>query len=357
MLKVFLTFLLSGYFYLAYSQTEQKDIVIGKSFKFDSKVLHRSVDLFVTKPEGDQEEPYPIAILLGSEKHDFRAAILKDKFISIGVQSSDIKKEFLKEEDRHIYLKFILNELLPYFEKEFHVSKVRLITGHSLAGATVIDCFLKNPDSFSIYIATSPLLQLIKTHQLDSVQIVTPRALYFSIGRNENFPQLEQANHDFHFLLDSVHIKNLKWKFDVLKDESHTTNAFTGFSKGYSFYQSFSSIPDSVLSANLDTIKLYIDKVKDQLDISIVLDENVIMPHLLLNLSNNSYETVAETMKYIAQNNPNLVSNELDVMLEIAKQLRIKGGREMAYYTYQYIYEITGNEVAEKNMQELKQGY
>ncbi|MCU4162472.1 alpha/beta hydrolase-fold protein [Carboxylicivirga caseinilyticus] len=333
------------------------DIVVGKSFKFDSKVLHRSVDLFVTKPEIGQQETYPLAILLGSEEHDFRAAILKDKFISIGVQSLDLKKEFLKEQSRGVYLKFLLNELLPYIEKEFNVSKVRLITGHSLAGAMVIDCFLKHPESFSIYLATSPLLQLIDYHQLDSVQFVNPKALYFSIGRNENYPQLEQANHDFHFLLDSIYVQNLKWKFDVLKDENHITNEYTGFSRGYSFYQSFSSIPDSVLSSSLDTINLYIAKVKDQLGISIVLDESVIMSHLLLNLSNKSYETVAETMKYISQNNPDLVRAELDVMLEIAKQLRIKGGREMAFYTYQYIYDITGSEVAQKNMLELKQGY
>ncbi|MBS2098799.1 alpha/beta hydrolase-fold protein [Carboxylicivirga linearis] len=355
--RVSLTFFLLLIVFSAVGQTVGKDITIGQSIEYKSNILNRSVQVFLSHPDDFQTHPYPLAILLSAEPFDFRASILKNEFVTVGIESVDGKKDFLKEEGRKKYLTFILEELLPDMERQYKTSGVRMVSGHSMAGAMVLECFLNKPDHFSFYLATSPVLQLVDAKHINKIELKQNKALYFGMGRNENYPQLEQSNHAFHFLLDSLQIDYLHWKFDVLKDETHQTNAYTGFCKGYNFYRSFTTVPDSILGKNITEVQDFVSQVKEQMGISISIDENVLMPHLLLNLSNENYANVAESIKFISANNPELFKREMEIMLELAKQLRIKGGREMAYYTYQLIYDQTGSDEAKRNLEELKQGY
>ena len=357
MSRVSLTFFLLLIVSSAVGQTVGKDITIGQRIEYKSNILNRSIRIFVSHPDDFHTQSYPLAILLSAEPYDFRASILKNEFVTVGIESVDGRKDFLKEEDRKKYLAFIIDELIPDIERQYKTSGVRLVSGHSMAGAMVIECFLNKPDDFSFYLATSPVLQLIDTKQINKIELRQNIALYFGMGRNENYPQLEQSNHAFHFLLDSLNFDHLHWKFDVLKDETHQTNAYTGFCKGYNFYHSFATVPDSILARSIVEVQNFISQVKEQMAISIPIDESVLMPHLLLNLSNENYVNVAESIKFISGNKPELFKREMEIMLELAKQLRIKGGREMAYLTYQLIYDQTGSDEAKRNMEELKQGY
>jgi len=352
-----LSFFLLLIVFSAVGQTIGKDIAIGQRIEYKSSILNRSVPVFVSHPDDYQTKSYPLAILLSAEPFDFRASILKNEFVTIGIESVDGRKDFLKEIDRKKYLAFLREELIPELESQYKTSGVRLVSGHSMAGAMVLECFLNQPNDFSFYLATSPVLQLVDIKQISEIEIKKNKALYFGMGRNENYPQLEQSNQAFHFLLDSMHFDHLHWKFDVLKDETHQTNAYTGFCKGYNFYRSFATVLDSILGKNITEVQNFISQVKEQMGISIPIDESVLMPHLLLNLSNELYTNVAESIRFISENNPELFKREMEIMLELAKQLRIKGGRELAYQTYQLIYSQTGSDEAKRNIEELQQGY
>nr|WP_321454082.1 alpha/beta hydrolase-fold protein [uncultured Carboxylicivirga sp.] len=342
---------------ILFAQPKPKDIVIGQSIIINSQYLHRSTPVYITLPSNDITSTYPLAILLAADENDFRASILKNQFITVGIPSQNLKTDFLKEVDRDSYYNFIIKELLPYIKNHYQISNVKLITGHSLAGAFVVESLIKHPDKFAFYLATSPTLQIINKTELKNLELDHFNALYFSIGRSENYPELTQENHAFNFMLDSLHIQSLYWKFDVLKDENHETNAFTGFCKGYTYYKTFSIIPDSILQSSIDSIQIHIDKVKDEIGISIPMNENILMSNILLNLANHSYNNAATTIKYIANNQPKLIKQEENTFLQVAKELRINGGREMAYNTYKCIFEITKSNIAQKNLEELKQGF
>jgi len=338
-------------------QTNYQDIVIGKSFDLSSKHLNTSRQIYVTYPEDHQSESYPLAILVGAEANDFRASILKDEFVVLGVRSDDFKADFLNSRSRMSFLKFLVDELVPFAEQEFNTSQICLITGHSLAGVVVMEALMSMPKAFSFYVSTSPALQLADRNAMNTFRIDQPKGLYFSIGRDEGYPELEQANHAFHFQLDSLLIPQLHWKFEVLKNETHKSSAYTGFCRGYSFYRSFSTVPDSILNKDIVSIEKYIANMNTQFGIKIPIDEDVLMPHILLNFSDKLYANIAETIKYISTNQPELIRQETDIMLELARELRIKGGHAMAYDTFKIIYELTDNEESKRNMEELKQGY
>lgn len=357
MIKTLLTLSIFFLCQLIFGQTNYEDIVIGKSFELSSKHLKASRPVYVTYPDDYQNQSYPLAIIVGAETNDFRTSILKDEFVVLGIRSEDFKADFLNSSSRMDFLKFLVDELLPFAEQEFNASQIRFITGHSLAGLLVVEALILMPDAFSFYVSTSPALQLADRNAMNTIRIDQPKGFYFSIGRNEGYPQLEQANHAFHFQLDSLLIPQLHWKFEVIKDETHKSNAYTGFCKGYSFYSSFSTVPDSILNKDIVSIEKYIANMNRQFGIKIPIDEDVLMPHILLNFSDKLYANIAETIKYISINQPELIKQETDIMLELARELRIKGGREMAYDTFKIIFELTGHEESKRNMEELKQGY
>ena len=56
------------------------------------------------------------------------------------------------------FTKFIGEELLPYIEKEYPVTKYRTIVGHSFGGLFVVNALMHHPDLFTNYLAIDPSL-------------------------------------------------------------------------------------------------------------------------------------------------------------------------------------------------------
>jgi hypothetical protein len=170
--------------------------------------------------------------------------------------------------------------------------------------------------------------------------------LYFNIGSRENYEQLEMANDYLFKKLDSLKIENLKWKYEVLADETHETNEFTGFCRGYSYFKSLSTIPDSLLSKNINSIVKYVKDVGTQLGNEVIVGESIFMPNLLINLNAENYENVYDGLKFIAEFNSAFFINESKIMIEIVDEIKKKGNYDIAKQGYQLIYDKTKSEIA-----------
>ncbi|MCU4174181.1 alpha/beta hydrolase [Carboxylicivirga sp. N1Y90] len=315
--------------------------------------LNDSRRIFISAPDDFTEHKYPVAYLIGAQENDFRASILMNEFVVVGIETKDFKKDFLSEESRALYLQFLKEELIPYIEKEYQSTSVRLMAGHSLAAGMVIEALLKDEDLNTFYIATSPTLQLIDTTGLDQWKSTELKALYFNIGLNENYPQLEAANHAFHFKLDSLKPANLQWKFEVMKDETHETNAYTGFCRGYSFYKSLSSVPDSLLGQSIDNIVNYASNLKEKYGLSVAIDETVMMPNILINLGEQNFDEVKMCIEYMANEQSDLFADQIDVVLDVVDAINKSGEKEMALGLYQFIVEKIDDPIAKIMVHEL----
>jgi hypothetical protein len=335
-----------------FSQSNVESICNGEVLRFESKILKEKKRIFVHLPNDSKNKSYPVIYLITSAPSDFRADICQGQFIVIGIENNDTKKYFIGEPNRDKYLNFLENELIPYVEKEYNASKIRFIAGHSISGAFVMDIFNRLPNTFSFYIATSPTTHILNLN-IGTVAFSKPVYLYFNMGSKENYEQLENANRDLFKTLDSIKIKNLKWKYEMLADETHETNEFTGFCRGYNFYKSFSTIPDSLLSKNIYSIIEYVNNLSSQLGNKIEIGENIFMPNILINLKAQNYDNVFDALKYIAEANTNFVVEESNMLIKIVDDIRNNGNYKIARQAYQLIYNKIKSESVFEKMNEL----
>ncbi len=349
LLLVLIAILLSG---TLFSQTEIENIYSGKVLEFDSKFLKEKKRIFVHLPDDFKNKSYPVIYLIGSTPNDFRAAVCQGQFIVIGIENNNPKKYFVGEQNRDNYFSFLERELIPFVEAEYKTSPVKFITGHSISGGFVIDIFNRFPGFFSFYIATSPAIHMLNL-TVEKTILTKPVYLYFVIGSRENYEQLEKANNRLFTILDSLKIKNLKWKYEVLDGETHETNEFTGFCRGYSFYKSFSTIPDSLLSKNIRSIIEYVNDVNNQFGDKIEIGESVFMQNLLINLNAGNHKNVLDALKNIANEHPDFFIDESKTMIDIADDIRNKGNYAVAKQAYQLIYEKTKSETVLEKIKEL----
>ncbi|MBS2211534.1 hypothetical protein KEM09_08985 [Carboxylicivirga mesophila] len=323
-----------------------------KVIEFESKILNEEKRIFIHAPNDFKSKSYPTIYLISSAPNDFRAAICHGQFIVVGIENNDPKKSFTGQSNRNDYFNFLIKELIPYVETNYTSSSIRFISGHSISGGFVMDIFNQWPISFSFYIATSPTVHMLNSTIVNSA-LTKPTYLYFDIGSRENYEQLEDANNDLFKRLNSLNTQYLKLKYEVLNDETHETNQYTGFCRGYNFYKSLSTIPDSLLNENIHTIVEYVNELNKQLGNKIKIGESVFMPNLLINLNAGNFLNVLDGLQFIAQENTDFFIDESDTMIDIANEMRNKGNDSIARKAYQLIFDEVESEVALEKMKEI----
>lgn len=127
------------------------------------------------------------------------------------------------------FLKFMETELMPYITKNYNVSGINAISGHSRSGVFVIYSLLENLNLFQARFAFSPAvwrednLMVAKTKEFTASTNKKKSFLYLSLGSNEN----DKMKSGFDALTDEL-TKNLPKKvilsFQYTKDANHQTN-------------------------------------------------------------------------------------------------------------------------------------
>jgi predicted alpha/beta superfamily hydrolase len=337
-----------------YSQKEITDICIGKTFLFASKILNEQRRIFIYLPGDYSKASYPVLYLITSGSYDFRLSIFHNQFIIIGIESHDSKRDFLKAINRDNFCMFLEKELIPYIEVNYKTLPIRFISGHSLSGGFIMDVFLKKPQLFSFYIATSPTLNVLDSIKTAEIKLEKETGLYFSIGDRENYEQLEKANSDFSAKLKSLKINHLSWKFEKLEGETHETNEFTGFCRAYNYYKSLSTVPDSILCKSIQEIIDYAKKMQLEFGNEIKIDGDVVMSNILINFKSKNYNNVVNTISYTANELNSFFIEEINNMLEIGNELQRRYQSELALQVFRTIFKKTKNQIAEGKIRELE---
>ncbi len=225
-------------------------LVIGVTDKIVSKELSETRLLNIYLPDSyvkNDTLPYPVVYLLdGSANEDFLHIAGLVQFLTmigampetivVGIANVDRRRDFTfptsVDEDKKLvpvnggaakFISFVEQELKPYVEKNYKVSKKSTLIGQSLGGLMATQLLFAKPGLFSNYIIVSPSLwwnneSLLKQTQLLGDKRHAETKVYIAVGEEGG-----QMKEDAKKLNDILQEKKIKTSFHFMPAENHLT--------------------------------------------------------------------------------------------------------------------------------------
>lgn len=145
---------------------KKSDLIIGDEFFFQSNVLDHPVELFVGLPKNYSRSTcrYPVHYVLDGQilftyYYGVMDILTKGEIpecIVVGIQSMKRGFYFKPGDGSGLFSEFIINELIPYIDKNYRTNTYRSILGHSTTGAFIIEMLLRHPEYIDLFIAGAP---------------------------------------------------------------------------------------------------------------------------------------------------------------------------------------------------------
>ncbi len=160
----------------------------------------------------------------------------------------------------YVYSKFIEKELIPFIESEYRADRFRILMGESNSAMFAIFAFIKKPELFSGYIASSPELDScfdyfakISETALKSNKI-KGKYLYMIHG-DKDVKRVIKSVPKYIEILKKNAPKELKWKYEVLKNEGHVPAS--SMTKGLEFIYKGYAAQETIIKQGVKKIKEY----------------------------------------------------------------------------------------------------
>lgn len=335
--KFFTAILVIFFFVNVFPQVDSENIVIGKKIKLHSKVLNEDRDIYIHTPNDYETsaESYPVLYILdGEEPFYYAAAIIKyrsiyrmcPQIIIVGIPNTDRNRDLTpthSEKDgmgRKVdwlktsggadnMLKFINEELFPYVEKNYRTIPFRILSGHSFGGLFVLHTFLSFTNLFNAYMAISTSFWyddkvLIKRAEdlLGNLNCKN-KFLYFTVGGEEHEMMLE-GNQKFSRMLKEKNPEGLLWKYDILLNETHVSQAIGAFDKGIDFFYEDWSISYEKVLNGLSEIKDHYSFLSEKYGYEVKIPENYLNSYGGWMMRENLTEKAVELYKYYVEKYP-----------------------------------------------------
>jgi uncharacterized protein len=228
-------------------------LVIGETFRIDSKIMSETRRLNVYLPPGYAEAPkacFPVLYMPdGGMAEDFLhvAGLVQVSvgngtmrpFILVGIENTQRRRDMTgpteNAKDKKIaprvggseaYRSFIRQELMPQVKARYRTTKETAIVGESLAGLFVMETFLLEPDLFDTYIAFDPSLwwndQKLVADSADRLRTRTKleKTLYFASSDEKGIAEITQRLAD---ILSKKAPPGLHWHYEKMSEEKHST--------------------------------------------------------------------------------------------------------------------------------------
>tara|TARA_Y100000766_G_scaffold256324_1_gene243048 strand:- start:280 stop:1458 length:1179 start_codon:yes stop_codon:yes gene_type:complete len=227
---------------------------------------------------------------------------------------------------------FIVNEVIPYFSKNYRISNFKVILGHERTANFANFFLLKKNPVFRGVISISPKISKnMKTYLSENLSKTNLNIVYTLSSSKKDFESIFKDVIDLENSLNSINNKNLKFKSLIFDEENHyilpSISVPKSISSLYSMYSDIDKTEYDSIISNLDTSPIdYLSKryqlIKD------FYDEDKI-------ISINDFMAVEE---YIEENE---FFDLYDELSQLAKQ-EYPGTILPSYYKGRF-YEETGN--------------
>ncbi|MBT3754706.1 MAG: hypothetical protein HOB92_04455 [Candidatus Cloacimonetes bacterium] len=256
-MKRTLFLVLVGLFYFSFAQLQaqtNKDISIGKRISFDSEVYGNERELMISLPDVyDTLKTYPVLYVLYpqfsfervySAARDLGGSNGIPEMIIVGICDDGSRGEVFpfkitrNPENKAVgkkFLKSIKKEIIPYIEKEYKTDSQRIVAGFSNTGMFATYILNTDPDLFSSYILSSPMLGyennyvLNQTTELFKAIENLNKKVYIVYGEKD-YNSVITTMPSLRKLLENNAPKGLKWKMEELEGEGHVpyTDVYRG---------------------------------------------------------------------------------------------------------------------------------
>lgn len=227
---------------------------------------------------------------------------------------------------------FIVNELIPYFSKNYRISNFRIVVGQERTANFANFFLLKDNPQIRGVISISPKISENMIRYLsENLSKVNSKIVYTLSSSKKDFESIYKNVIELTASLDSIDNKNLKFESLIFDKENHyilpSVSVPNSIRKTYSIYSDIDKVEYDSIISNLNTSPIDYLKNKYQL-IKDFYDEDK-------TISMNDFMAVEE---YIEQNEFFNLYNELS---ELAKQ-EYPGTILPSYYKGRFI-EETGD--------------
>ncbi|WP_448547704.1 alpha/beta hydrolase-fold protein [Thalassotalea fusca] len=338
-----------------------EEIVIGESETLHSKVLNEKRLIFVSLPEGYEENDYsyPVLYFTDAEAHFeimvstvnfLRKSNIIPPIILVGIQSGanrtrDLTPRVFNEEDKkhpwfqsveyggaNKFLTFIEQELLPHVDKKYRTADFRVFSGHSFGGLFSIYAYVNKPELFDGFMAISPSLgwddeRIVKEAKQKIEQNALPKkSIYISKGSEQGTTAASYKS------IMSLFEKNTSYPItsQEFPEESHLTVVFDAQFHGLKAIFNEWELPYVESAKGLGEVKAHNKNVKEAYKIDFTSES------WLINLGNSlyykkNYDSAIEAYEY----NISLFPSHAYSYFQLAKTYEEKKEHKLARINYE----------------------
>lgn len=226
---------------------EGKEVVAGRHYHFNSKILNeqRTITVWLPKDYETSGNSYPVFYLLDGEIQFFNISGIVESLsrfshipgmILVAVTNTDRERDFLPYQIKNWppvpgankFRRFLKDELIPLVDVSFRTTTYRILSGHSHGGLFCIHCFLKEPDIFTAYIAISPSLNrddmripALWSKVLEKTSF--KKKFFFLATSGDDYPESVEPTRKLAAELKRIKPKGLEWRFDFMEEDDHMT--------------------------------------------------------------------------------------------------------------------------------------
>lgn len=355
------------------AQEESGKIVIGKTFKLQSRILNEERNLLIYLPDGYKEAQtrYPVLYLLDGRAHFHHATGVIQYLSTRGiippmivvglvntVRNRDlcpVKLEKLPNTGgADKFLQFIADELIPFIDRKYRTHPHRTLVGHSFGGTFTLYALVNNPDLFNFFIAISPAVFVYNTLLIEDADTILAgrsslnKYVYITVGDE---PDFRKGIQDFIKVLESKAPDNLRWEFIDLKKEDHILTPHLSIYYGLETVFSDLRMPDDVLEKGVAAIKDFFEDLSRRYGFEIHASMQTLNVFGFNLMEEKKFKDAIEVYNYCISVYPDFWM----AYHNLAYCYQQTGEKELAIKNYEKTLQLNpDNQVAEERLKKLK---
>lgn len=294
------------------SNANATNIVVGTQHSLKSPILNETRQLQIYLPDSyeSSNKQYPVLYVIDGQRYFLHAIAhqqtlrFQDKtpeLIVVGLTTDNRKRRQWLSPNKHLFMNFLAQELIPWVNQNYRTSKERLYFGWEMAAGLVPDLITEHPALFQAFFMASPTH--INRQRIDNITHylkapINKHYVYATLGEVEiwstaSMAALEKA-------VTAAPAQSITWNYDLEADHDHYTTPLVTIDKGLLGYFSnygplrFYSIKEFESFGGLPALKRHYETRGQRFGISTEIHNDT--KHYLLNqsLKENNLKLFAE---------------------------------------------------------------
>lgn len=233
-------------FNLSFSQTSNKDIVIGENHIITSSVLEGERAFKIYLPEGynTSKKTYPVLYIFDGQMHfengiaiqkSLQAPGVVPEMIVVGIMNEYPSRRDLGWSNKEVYHSFLEQELIPFVNKNFRTNNERILFGWE-QGAFMATCMVLNKKPLFNGVILSNGGNATQEMLTEFVNSNAKETFYmYMVNSIKDIYTIQYSDILFE-LIDKSTPSNLEFKYEKFNEETHETLPYLALFHGLKYF-------------------------------------------------------------------------------------------------------------------------